>query len=154
MLCLSLFPLGDIDPKKTVSFEVQTKPSGWWNVISRGKSQDSTKDDDKASVKSDAAKSKSKPTSTATPNPPRPPPKKSKSTWDVSTFKPFPTPRRAQTMSTIEGVNTCSARTTAEPVSSGRSTPSSVISTASSATAVSTGSNSGEGTSLSRHQIL
>lgn len=140
------FVLGEIDPKKTESFEVQTKPSGWWGIIGKGKSDEKTKDDDKASIKSNVSSS-SKSASAPNSNSPRPPPKKSKSTWDVSTFRPFPTPRRAATMSTIEGVNGSSGRVTAEPVSSGRSTPSSVISTATSSTAVSTCSTPGEGTS-------
>ncbi|THH28724.1 hypothetical protein EUX98_g5460 [Antrodiella citrinella] len=81
----------DIDPKKTEAFEVQSKPSGVWWIVGRGRKDE--KDSDTASVKSTASSFA------------RPTPKKSKSTWDISTFKSFPTPKRSTTMSEIETVS-------------------------------------------------
>jgi len=101
----------DIDPKKTEAFEVQSKPSGVWWIVGRGKKDDKAneKDSDAASVKST--------TSAA-----RPTPKKAKTTWDISTFKPFPTPKRSATMSEIETVS--SKRSSHSPPSEPPSTSS------------------------------
>ncbi|CAL1697481.1 unnamed protein product [Somion occarium] len=122
----------DIDPKQTEEFKVESKPSGLWWIVGKGKkTEEKSQDDDKASIKSsDSSSSKS----------PRPPaPKKAKSTWDISTFKPFPTPRRAATMSTIETVGTSSARSTSPSASSSSNTSSAVsIASTSKPTAVST----------------
>ncbi|TCD62792.1 hypothetical protein EIP91_006410 [Steccherinum ochraceum] len=82
----------DIDEKKTQAFEVQSKPSGVWWIVGRGKSEEklNEKDSDTASIKSGSSA--------------RPTPKKSK-TWDIPTLKSFPTPKRSSTTSEIETIS-------------------------------------------------
>ncbi|KAJ3482881.1 hypothetical protein NLI96_g6678 [Meripilus lineatus] len=79
----------DTASEKTGDIKVQAKSSGIWWIIGKG-----SRDDDDA---------KSLPPS-APPTPPRPTPKKSKTTWEMSTFKPFPTRGRSATMSQIDSV--------------------------------------------------
>jgi len=97
----------DIDPATLEEFVVESKPSGFWSIIPRRKkTSDAAKEKEKA--KDDDASSIHSQSSTSTPE--RPTPKKSRTTWDVSTLKRFPLPRRSATMSHIETV-------TAEPSS-------------------------------------
>lgn len=86
--------LGDGESEKTEEIKVQSKASGIWWIIGKGKNETSEKEcdivDDAASISSTS---------------PRPPAKRSKTTWDISTFRPFPAPKRSSTMSHIETVS-------------------------------------------------
>jgi len=90
----------DIDSSQTEEIEVESKPSGLWWIVGRKKSSSPQESE-----------------------PVRPtPPQKSKSMWEVSTTKSFPTPKRSATMSSIETVSSI-ASVFSSKSSSPKSTP-------------------------------
>ncbi|KAI0669038.1 hypothetical protein C8Q78DRAFT_978744 [Trametes maxima] len=84
----------DVDAQKTETIEVESRPSGFWRIIGRGRDNES-----KEVVPIQAV-------------PPRPPPK-SRATFDFgSTMKnlpAIPTPRRSNTVDSIETVSSVSS---------------------------------------------
>ncbi|THG95836.1 hypothetical protein EW026_g5879 [Hermanssonia centrifuga] len=105
----------DIDPTKTEEIKVQSKPSGLWWIVGRAKSESSEdKDSDSCStdsrystVSSSVNKELPSVPSSMMSDSPRPTPKKAMS-WDFSSFKSFPKPKRSSTMSTVETISSIS----------------------------------------------
>ncbi|KAI0075236.1 hypothetical protein K474DRAFT_1709206 [Panus rudis PR-1116 ss-1] len=121
----------DIDPKKTEEYQVESKPSGIWWIVGRNKQQEKEKEDDRASIKSHSSVKSHASSSSKDKSLPRPPaPQKAKS-WDMSSFRPFPIPKRSATMSTIETVGS-----TSSPSSSKNSTASTSLVPSTTTTAV------------------
>lgn len=95
----------DVDSDKTEEIEVQSKSSGIWAIIRRGKDKEPQE---------------------ASPSPPPPPPKPAppqrSNTWDVPSLRSMmPIPRRSQTMNTIETVSS--------PAASAKSSSKNVVAT-------------------------
>ena len=86
---------------------MQSKPSGVWWII--GKRDDKEKDSDSASVDSTSSVQKDLPPAPGLAT--KPTPKRAMS-WDFSSLKKFPTPRRSSTMSEIDTMSTLSASPT------------------------------------------
>ncbi|KAI0087690.1 hypothetical protein BDY19DRAFT_985826 [Irpex rosettiformis] len=98
----------EIDAAKTEEIKVQTKPSGvWWIIGKRGEEKE--KDSDSVSVDSvnSAQKNQAPVPGLAT----KPTPKRAMS-WDFSSFKGFPTPKRSSTMSEVDTMSTISSTST------------------------------------------
>ena len=104
-------PTGEIDVHKTEEIKVQRKPSGVWWIVG-GRREKAEPDSDTVSVSSTTSSiNKDLPAVPSDTSSTRPVPKKAM-TWDFASFKGFPTPKRSNTMTTVETVSSIS---TAQP---------------------------------------